>query len=56
MSDQAIVKLLAGFCVGLALICLLLAAGYVRKAAEARCFAEAAELGLTPYDDCKRWK
>ncbi len=56
MSDQAIVKLLAGFCVALALICVLLAVGYARKAAEARCFAEAADLGLTPRDDCKGWK
>lgn len=56
MTDRTAVKLLASFCVGLALICMALAVAYSRKAAEARCFAEAADLGLTPWDDCKRWK
>jgi hypothetical protein len=56
MTDRTVVRLLAGFCVGLALMCLGLGVAYAYKAAEARCFAEAAELGLTPWDDCRQWK
>lgn len=54
MTDRTAVKLLAGFCAALALICMTLAVGYSRKAAEARCLAEAADLGLAPWRDCKR--
>ena len=54
MSNRMLLRWMAGFCVGLALICMTLALAYQRKSAEAECYADAAELGLTPGSDCKR--
>lgn len=53
-AAPALVKLLAGLCVILALICLGLALAYRDKARQVSCYAEAAELGLAPPGDCRR--
>ena len=49
----ATVKMLAGLCVALALICLGLALAYQAKVRQVRCYAEAADLGLAPPGDCR---
>lgn len=54
MSHHTLLRLMAGFCVSLSLICVTLALAYERKSAEAECYADAAELGLTPGIDCER--
>lgn len=54
MSARAIVQFLAGLCVALALICAGLAVAYGRKAEQVRCYADAADLGLTPPEACER--
>lgn len=53
MSDRGVVRVLAGLCVLLAMICAGLALAYGRKVEQARCYAEAAELGLTPPRNCE---
>lgn len=53
-AAPALVKLLAGLCVVLALICLGLALAYRDKVSQVSCYAEAAELGLTPPGDCRK--
>ncbi|MCI3132066.1 hypothetical protein [Phenylobacterium aquaticum] len=52
-SAPAVVKVLAGVCVVLALICVALALAYREAKREVGCYAEAAELGLTPPRDCR---
>ena len=54
MSARAIVQVLAGLCVALALICVGLAVAYGQKVEQVRCYADAADLGLTPPDNCER--
>lgn len=54
MTHRTLLRIMAGFCVGLALICMALALAYERKSAEAECYADAAELGLTPGSECER--
>lgn len=48
------VRLLAGLCVALALMCLGLAVAYGGKAEQVRCYADATELGVTPPGNCDR--
>ena len=54
LSPRAMVRLLAGLCVALALMCLGLALAYARKSEQAQCYVDAAELGLTPPGACER--
>lgn len=53
-AAPALVKVLAGLCVILALICLGLAVAYRDNARQVSCYAEAAELSLAPPGDCRR--
>lgn len=52
MTDRGVVRVLAGLCVVLAMICIGLAFAYGRKVEQVRCYAEAAEVGLTPPENC----
>lgn len=52
-AAPALVKVLAGLCVILALICLGLALAYRDKARQVSCYTEAADLGLAPPGDCR---
>lgn len=54
LNSRAVVRLLAGLCVALALMCLGLALAYARKSEQVQCYADAAELGLTPPGSCER--
>lgn len=52
-SAPTVVKVLAGVCAVLALICVALAFAYRDAARQVACYAEATELGLAPPNDCR---
>lgn len=52
-SLRTMLRLMAGFCMVLALMCVGLAVAYARKAEQVACYADAADLGLAPPKACE---
>lgn len=53
MTERGVTRVLAGLCVVLAMMCMSLAFAYGRKVQQMRCYAEAAEIGLIPPENCE---
>ena len=48
-----VVRLMAGFCAVMAVMCVVLAWGWTRQREEAACWRAAAEFQLQPEGDCR---